>query len=318
MHSRPLTDDERTAIHEQVLRAVALNREPGYHFAGNFVDLSYDRLSPEDTRLSLDAGPHLLEAGGEVNIGAVALLADLALAGSIRAGLDPAQRLATVNMHLSFTGAPLAGRLEAHGTFEGFVEGATGRQGLARVTLLAGGRAAAFGGGAFMVLKPPKGVELAPVPLRRGKATPTPAIEGGLKRDEAKIVAHTDATLAAVAHEGGSFIRRFWGGAPHPVTGGAACTVKNGPHIGNRVGHVQGGVLLGLAATTACAALPPTWMLTGISVWYISPGEGRVLKVKSKIVHHGRLVSVVRTQVTGKGGRHVLEVVTNHAFRAHA
>jgi acyl-coenzyme A thioesterase PaaI-like protein len=317
MHSQSLSEGQRDAIRAQVLRAIALNREPGYHFAGNFVDLSYDRLASEEMRLSLDPGPHLLEANGEVNIGAVALLADLALAGSIRAGLDPATRLATVNMHLSFTGAPVAGRLEAQGAFEGFVDGAAGRQGLSRVTLLAGGRAAAFGEGAFMVLKPPKGVELAPVPLRRGKATPTPAIEGGLKRDEAKIVAHTDATLAALAHEGGSFIRRFWGGEPHVLQKGATCTVKNGPHIGNRVGHVQGGVLLGLAATTACAALPPTWMLTGISVWYISPGEGRVLKVKSKIVHHGRLVSVVRTLVTGKGGRRVLEVVTNHAFRSH-
>lgn len=92
--------------------------------------------------------------------------------------------------------------------------------------------------------------------------------------------------------------------------------VKNGPHIGNRVGHVQGGLLLGLAATTACGALPYSWALTGISAWYTSPGEGRTLKARSKILHHGRITSVVRTQITGKNNRRVLEVVTTHAYRA--
>jgi hypothetical protein len=38
--------------------------------------------------------------------------------------------------------------------------------------------------------------------------------------------------------------------------------------------------------------------------------------VKSRILHHGRLTSVVRTQITGKNNRRVLEVVTTHAHRA--
>jgi len=166
------------------------------------------------------------------------------------------------------------------------------------------------------VLKPPKGVALHPMPQRRrGEAVPMLA-ERELKRDEAKVLSLADAALAAVDMHGGSFIRRFWGYEPHHVAGGASCSVRNGPHIGNRVGHVQGGVLLGLAATTACAVLPAAWALTGVSAWYISPGEGRTLKVRSRILHHGRLTSVVRTQVTGKNNRRVLEVVTTHAHRA--
>ncbi|MDH5537698.1 MAG: hypothetical protein OEZ08_19270, partial [Betaproteobacteria bacterium] len=108
----------------------------------------------------------------------------------------------------------------------------------------------------------------------------------------------------------------FWGFEPHAIAGGASCTVKNGPHIGNRVGHVQGGVLIGFAAATAVAALPATWALISISAWYISPGEGRALRAKSKVVHHGRLVSVVQTRITGKNNRRVLEVMTTHAHRA--
>ena len=128
--------------------------------------------------------------------------------------------------------------------------------------------------------------------------------------------ADVDAALAAAGAHGGSFIRRFWGYEPHHVEGGASCSVKNGPHIANRVGHVQGGISLGLAAATACAALTPHWALTSISACYISPGEGRSLKARSRILHHGRLTSVVRTQITGKHNRRVLEVVTTHASRA--
>jgi len=99
------------------------------------------------------------------------------------------------------------------------------------------------------------------------------------------------------------------------VKGGATATMKNGPHIGNRVGHAQGGIQLGLAAVTAAAALPANWALIGISGWYISPGEGTSLRARSEIVHHGRLTAVVRTQLTGKDGRRVLEAVTTHAGR---
>ncbi len=83
---------------------------------------------------------------------------------------------------------------------------------------------------------------------------------------------------------------------------------------------MQGGILLGLAADNAVAALTPHWQLTALSAWYISPGEGRSLRIRSKVVHHGRMVAVVRTEVTGKGRdggrRKVFELMTTHAYRA--
>lgn len=306
---------DRQLIRDRVLRGIALNREPGYHFTGNFLDVSYDQAAGGEAWLSLDTGPHCADAGGQMNLGAVAVLADLALAASVRAGLDPATRLATVRMNLNFTGAPLTGRLEAESSFQGFVQDAAGRLGLTRVSVVAGGGQVCFGSGAFMVLKPPKGVQLYPVPHRRRGQNAAPALdEATLKRDERMVLERADAVLEA----GGaaSFVRRFWGFEPHPVAGGASCQVANGPHIGNRVGHVQGGVLIGFAGETAAAALPATWRLNAISAWYISPGEGRTLTAKSKVVHHGRLVSVVQTRVTGKNNRRVLEVMTTHSHRA--
>ena len=88
-----------------------------------------------------------------------------------------------------------------------------------------------------------------------------------------------------------------------------------GPHVGNRVGFVQGGILLGLAAVTATAALPERWTLSGIAAAFVSPGEGAALKAQANVVHHGRRVAVIRTEITRSDGRRVLEVMSTHAVK---
>ena len=62
--------------------------------------------------------------------------------------------------------------------------------------------------------------------------------------------------LEHAAKSGQPFIRHFWGFLPQAARNAASCVMPVGPHVGNRVGYVQGGVLLGLAAVTATAALP--------------------------------------------------------------
>jgi len=312
--------DTLDAIRAQVLRGIALNREPGYHFAGNFLDLSYDHVGTDYTALSVDVAPHCAEADGQLNLSGFAILADLVMAAAVRSGLPPHTRLATVTMNLQFTGAALTGRLSGRGAMHGFVQGAAGRQGVSTMSIINEAGLVSTGTATFMMLKPPKGVELHPVPHRRRGENPTPEIPGGkLRPDEKKVLATADAVIADVRAQGGSFIQRFWGVQAKHVAGAAQSTVKNGPHIGNRVGHVQGGILLGLAAGNAVAALTPHWSLTAISAWYISPGEGRSLKIRSKVVHHGRLIAVVRTEVTcrGKDGRprKVFELMTTHASK---
>jgi acyl-coenzyme A thioesterase PaaI-like protein len=300
----------------QVLRGIALNREPGFHFPGNFLEISFERVTPAETRLTLEPGPHCVDADGQADIGVLALFADLALASSIRAGLKPATRLATVSMNLQFTGAKTEGTLEAVSVFEGFFSEGAARQGLSRVVISSRTRRICFGNGAFMVLKPPQGVTLHPVPQRkRGEATLPPLSVVDLTRDEREILRRAEKGLATAGAGAASFISRFWGYEPRPVAGGASATMKNGPHIGNRVGHAQGGIMLGMAAATARAALPRSWGLSGVSAWYVSPGEGARLRARSKIIHYGRLTAVMRTEITGQAGRRVLEVVTTHARR---
>jgi acyl-coenzyme A thioesterase PaaI-like protein len=287
-------------IRDRVLRGLALNRRPGFHFPGNFLDVSFDRVARGGVRLSIDPGPWSADESGQADLGAVAILADLALGASIRAQLTRDARVATVNLHLQFTGAPRTGRLDAAGEFQAFFEGAAGRLGLSRVAVTGSAGQVCYGSGSFMALAPPKGVTLHPVPLRR-RGSPFSFFpdEMKLNQKEKKILACADTALAAR----GNFIEHFWGGAG---------PLKNGLHAGNRVGHAQGGILMALAAKSAAARLHEGWRLSAISAAFVSPGEGRTLRARSEVIHQGRLTAVVRTQVTGRNRRRVLEVVTTH------
>ncbi len=307
--------NDAISIRNRILLGLALNRTPGYHFTGNFLSLSFENNTEQDVQLSMASGPHNVESNGNVSYGALAVLADIALAANVRAGHTPASRLATVQMNLQFTGAPMTGRLHAASALQGYVENITSVQGAGQVTVTANGKPVCFGGGTFMVLNPPKGVALYPMSHRKDSdAEIAPLAEDELHRDERRVLVLADAALADT-HKGGSFIHRFWGYDTHAVAGGASGKLSNGPHVGNRVGHLQGGVTMGLGIATAEAALPASWRLSAVTAWYISPGEGRVIKARSKIIHHGRLTSVVRTEITGKNKRRVMEMVTTHAHK---
>src|SRR5512141_2904808 len=132
-----------------------------------------------------------------------------------------------------------------------------------------------------------------------------------MTRDERALLRHADAMLADGSTD---FLQRFWGYAgAHRTKEGAACVMKNGSHVANRVHHVQGGILLGLAASTAIAALPHKWAITGITTCFVSPGLGRALRARSKVVHHGLMTAVVRTEIVGPNRRRVLEALSTHS-----
>lgn len=299
------------AIRTRALTAFALNRTPGFHFIGNFLGVQFVETDAECARVQLDTGPWCEDAAGALDLSAVCLLADVALASVVRANLHPAQRLATVALHLQFTGAPRVGPLTGEGRFAGFLAGAHGRQGLSRATLVAAGRPVALATGTFMVLDPPPGVTMHPV-ANADHARVTPLDERELSGDERAILARI---TAADTGEPRGFLQRLWGHAVAARADGAECTLVNGPHVGNRVGHVQGGLQVGLAAAAACAALAGDWMLSGLSACFVRPGEGRVLRARARVRHRGRQTAVVQTTIAGRGRRPVLEVQSTHAWR---
>lgn len=296
-------------VDARTLRAIALQRTPGFNFPGHFLELAFDATGPDSARLSLDAGDWNTGRDGQVNIGPLALLADIALATSFRGAVGAGARLATVAMNLQLTGAPRSGRLEASTHFDGFVAGRAERQGLAHGEIVANGARVATMQGSFMAMGDANATAAHPMPKRgeRGGAT---ADESRLSGAEREVLAHA---RACASPGEASFIERFWGYLPKATDGGATCEAWNGPHVGNRVGHAQGGFTFGLAATTAIAALPAGWALVGASAWYIGPGLGRTLAARSQVIHRGTLTGVVKTRIEDEAGRGVLEVVSSHA-----
>jgi len=298
-------------IREQVLRAIAQNREPGLHFAGNFLGVSWDHVEAAETRLSLDVAPHIAGADGQLNVGALAMLADFALANCMRAILQPHQRLATVSLAMELTDARRTGRLHSVSKFQGFIREGRGRVGKSQVLVFRDDGPVCVGSGAFMALDPPSDVKLHPVPHRRRDSPPVPLPSAEeLNPGEREILQRAE---TALENPHPSFIERFWGYLPRRTARGASCRAPNGPHIGNRVGHAQGGVLLGLAASTAACALPPAWRLSAISGWFLRPGQGDALTAKSSIVHQGRLTALAHTVVRDPERRAVIEMMTTHA-----
>jgi acyl-coenzyme A thioesterase PaaI-like protein len=307
MHSNDQT------IHARVLRAIAGNRFPGLHFPGHFLDIEWEDVTGGTARATLRDGPHCRNANGTINMMALGVLADNVLAASVRTGAPLGARLGTIHLHLQFTGAAILGDINATSLLLGYSEGATLRQSLSSGTMNAQGRLICHASGEFVLLDPPPGVTLGPLPWERAESPSILPVDiGKLESRESAILKACDAAIAKASPQA-SFIQHFWGGVPRRSTHGASNRVVSGPHIGNRVGHVQGGILLGLAATTACAAAPASMMLSNVSAWYISPGRGDKLKIRSRLVHTGRTTAVVRTEIKTTGGERVLEAVSQHA-----
>ncbi len=258
-------------------------------------------------------GEHCRASDGTVALTAFSVLLDTALATAPRLVIKRGVRQATVHLHAQFTGQPLRGRLRANTRLEGFSKGGAVREALSTALIHAGGRLACRATGSFVVLPPPPGIKLAPLPWERGKDAPKGRLtEDQLDARERAVLQACDLAIERADRQH-TFIERFWNALPRAAGDGAHCQVAIGPQHGNRVGHVQGGLLLGLAAATAQAAAPRHPRLSAISAWFISPGQGDSLAISSQPFHRGRSFTGIRTEIRNSDGTRVLEVVSHHA-----
>ncbi|MGH8703677.1 MAG: PaaI family thioesterase [Burkholderiales bacterium] len=300
-------------IRRQVLLALAENRTPGFHFPGHLLGCAWPRIGEDDLEQTMLDGPLSRNLDGSTHLAAFCVLLDTALATASRLKIERGARQATVHLHAQFTGAPLRGELRAHAQMGGYTTGAAACQSLTSGTVYAGEAPVCHASGTFVVLPPPPGVMLAPLPWQRESGElASPLNQKELKADERMVMKACESALKR-ADQQHAFIEHFWGILPLPTDQGARCKVRLGPQHSNRVRHVQGGLLLGLAAITAQAAAPRHPQLSGIAAWYISPGQGRTLKIASKRFHEGRSFAAVRTEIRNADGSRVLEVVSHHA-----
>lgn len=312
-----MLDLDHHPIVKKAQRAIALTRTPGYHFCGNFFNFVYDQASPQHSVVHIDPEPQNTDHDQSVHLVLLAILADMGLATGIRFGLDDRTRLATVSLSLQLTGARPTGRVVAVTDTQGHLQGAKGSQGVSLTQIKAGDTLIAVGYGAFMILPVPNGASLPAVPWVEKKAPEDPPLDlQTLSDDEKWILERVKASIEHCHQTGDEFATHFLNFHPHRQERGAYCEVINGPHVANRVGHVQGGVILALGMVTANAALGKDWMLSGVTATYISPGEGEAIHAQSKIIHQGRMTAVVQTSIYNKTGRLALEVLSTHARRA--
>lgn len=263
--------------------------------------------------MSMQGGPHCADASGQVAFTPALIFTDMALGSSLRGHLQRPTRVATVSMQLQFTGSRWDGPLRALSTFDGMFAGGAAQQGVMHATVHNGrGELACTGTACFMVLPAPPGAKPPRmVPLVESHGVPVLSPDA-LDKEEAALYRHAQAAL----QKDGPFLSNFWDFHPRRAAGGGAATLKNGPYVGNRVGHVQGGVLAGLAEAAARAALPPGWLPTGLTACFLSPGEGVSLSARAKIIHQGSRTAVVEATVTGPNRKRVLQLLANYAAPA--
>lgn len=320
-----MNNNETSLITDQVLRGLSGNRRPGWNFPGNFLQFSFDQIEMNRSLVSMTAGPHLSGQGRRPELAALTVLADMGMATSLRKQLGPAGRMATVQMSISFTRDPDIGDqldagdhtdlIEACSTAEGETSAAGPRQLFTRTVLRQGGRICCVGSAAFMPLGD-KGMA-AMLLARRGEPgfDATLLTEGELDETEAGVLARARQVLAG-GHE--NFLARFWDLVPEAGERRASCTLKNGLHSGNRVGHTQGGIVLALAGHTCLSAVGEDWDLASISGWYLAPGRGPALHAHAEIQHRGNSTASCRCQIKDEEGRLVMHAVSSHVRRATA
>jgi acyl-coenzyme A thioesterase PaaI-like protein len=306
-------------IRRRLLAGLAADRIPGFSFTGHFLDTTWPWVGTDRAKVTIPQGPWCVDRSGRIELTALLMTIDIALSTATRLFIIPGERLATTYLHARFTGASFEGQPVFEGIYEGASQGDAVGQLLSRAVVSSGDTALCHASASFVRLPPPPGGRvLTPLPWQQPDFAPSAPLDPAvLDTREREVLAAADAAIAASAAGDASFLRHFWGILPVPVEGGGAYSrMVTGAHTANRVGHVQGGLLMGLAAETAMAAVPRHTVLSNITAWFLSPGKGAALECTSTPIHAGRSFAVVKTEILGEGGVRVLEAVTAHATAA--
>ncbi len=316
-----LTPQNQKIIRQQVLRAISSNREPGMHFAGYFLNFTAQRFKTDGVEFTVEAGPHCTDANGAINRAALLYSADMTLAAANRVFTDPNARTATLMLRVEFTGEAARGKLEISGRGSGFDKRTALPESVAAGRVMCEGREIMRMSGTWVEPPAPKGMVMRALPWEGGASG---ALRPLLKKSELDavekdVVRRVDKAMRnASAASGVGMFASLCNPLVKRTAQGANGRLPVGMHIGNRVGHVQGGFLISAALVTAEAAVPEHPILTGASAWYISPGQGKVITSRATILQSGRNVAVVRTELFAAGRKRVLEVISNHSVGTRA
>lgn len=310
--------DDADFVRLAALRAISSNRAPGMHFPGYFLRFECRHYAREGVTFTVEPGPHCADADGIVHQGALLFAADMTLAAANRVFLDPNVRTATLMLRVEFTGEPARGTLYASGRGSGFLPRTALPESVCSGRIECAGREVMRMSGTWVAPPAPPGVMPRGLPWEGGEDGATYPLlkKRELDAGEKDTMRRIEKAMRNASHR--DLLTPLWNPSVKRTPGGARGRLPVGMHVGNRVGHVQGGLLLHAALVTANAAVPAHPLITGASAWYISPGQGKAVSARSTVLQSGRNVAVVRTELFNADRRRVLEVVSNHAVGARA
>lgn len=297
----------------RVERALLICREARLAFPGAFMEIAGHPTGQDSLVVSLKDDPILRDGAGELNACALAALLDAPLGTASDMQTGPRIRPVTAHIQLQLTGASTQGDLAVEGRFMGFSEKSRVRQSLVGAEIKAGRRLIGHAIASCVLLDLPQDQARQPWPWLPEEFR-MESLEG-LSLDEAEtqaLVACASAESAATPAQ--PFIEHFWSGILNATQGGASHRVNVTRHLANRGGHVQGGLLLGIAMQVAGAAASRDMRLSNISAYFISPGLGPTLDVESVVIQQGRSLALVRTSIRGSSGKLVLEASSQHVL----
>lgn len=311
--------DATDACTRRVLQALHAARTPGWMFPAHFLDIFFEAPAAEGGAAALmQAGPHCLDATGRVSHAALAVLADVCMAAAVRAHAGREVRIATLTMRLSFGVLPAAGRLRATASVRMMPAQ------LAMDTAIAGveihddsGHMVCSGEATFAALENRQRTAQHPLPTA---STLTGGLQPGALTPQEQAVWERACACAREADGTASFLDRFWAlrpSAPAGTEAGAAWSVALGPHNSNRVGHLQGGVLLGMLASACSLAVQERYGLVDIAVQYVEAAHEDPLALQAVPARTGSNAAFVHASLRGAGGR-LLASAQAHLVRTHS
>lgn len=292
----------------RVLHALAVNRRPGASFISDMLDATWH---DDGGRASATLAPssQYLDARGEIDPLVFGTFVDITIAHAIRTGFTYSGYMLTSNVHIRLTGAPRKGPITLRGGFEGVTQGSATPIASGRVEIEGAEGLVGWATALFAVIDG----ESHAVRFERDNAPPLQPSD--LDAREAQIYALAGDALRRSAANGTAFISEFWGIVAKATDSGATSVITSGPHVANLLGILQGGLQIGIAQTTAEAALGPDWLTTSINACLLRAGSSAEFVTTSEMVHRGRTTAVLKTRLCDAAGKTVIEVGTTHARR---
>jgi acyl-coenzyme A thioesterase PaaI-like protein len=213
--------------------------------------------------------------------------------------------MATVSARLNFAPVGGAGRMVASAKRCLALDAVSLPLGVSLLTIEAGGAICCSGEAAVAVLGEGHGTAPHPLPRENRIEDVAPLSPQELTPEEQEVLAR--ARKAEWMPGPQAFLERFWGILPQAGEGWAECVVYAGRHVANRVGDVQGGILLGLAAQTSVAALPRGWSLVDLSAQFVAAASGPWVLARAECIRRGRNIAFVDCRISDNAGRTTLK-----------